>query len=237
MTDVKWFELAISTLFSAIVSLIIGFIYHWIQRKTANTAEKERRKQAHSEMLDIVEDYIVNKIDISVEFITALVSAIEREYGIVWADEAITTTLLQDVALRLQKSKHLDVHQKNEYMAYCHLQISTLRIENEKTSSTSLNQLEQSIQTNDTKKSINDIKLMQEKIIGLMIIIFFITLYQMTKGFNLTVTIIGIGSLVGVLASILNESGRNELAYLVEMVGLVTVSYLLYPYISRIISL
>lgn len=227
MTDIKWLELGISSIPGLIVSCGIFLI----QSKTAINAKKERQKQARFEMLDIIEGYVVNKIDISVEFITALVSAIQREYGIVWTDEANTITLLQDVALRLQKSKHLDVHQKNEYMAYFLLQISTLRIENEKTSSTSLNQLEESIQTNDTKKSLNDIKWQIASSIFIGLCTFYSlnpSLFQMTTGFNFIVTVAGIGVLVGVISSVLKQSGRKEMSIGITMMGTVVVLYLVY---------
>lgn len=239
MTDIKWLEGGISS----IPSLIMSCGIFLIQSRTANNAKKERLKQARSEMLDIIEGYVVNKVDISVEFITALVSAIQREYGIVWTDEAITTTLFQDVALRLQKSKHLDINQKNEYMAYCHLQTSTLRIESENSLTTSLNQLEESIQTNDSKKSINDIKwwwIASSIIIGLST--FFTinsTIFHTTNGlsFNLIITVAGIGVLVGVLASVLDQSNRKEMATGVTMVGIVVVLYIVVQSVLEIYPL
>ena len=110
----NWFQIVLS-----IVSLVIGglvtFIFYRLQKRDVASARIERSKRAKEEMLDILESNIVNKQTISSELITNLLEASEREYETNLHDFCTSVTLLQDVLLRLQRSRHLDITQKAEY--------------------------------------------------------------------------------------------------------------------------
>ncbi len=55
--------------------------------------------------------------------------------------------------------------------------------------------------------------------------------------FNLIITVAGIGILVGVLASVLNQSGRGEMAQGVTIVGVIVVLYIVVQSISELFTL
>lgn len=55
--------------------------------------------------------------------------------------------------------------------------------------------------------------------------------------FNLVITVAGIGILVGVLASVLNQSGRKEMAEGVTIIGVIVVLYIVVQSISQLFTL
>ncbi|MDQ7095780.1 stage III sporulation protein AC [Desulfosporosinus sp. PR] len=55
--------------------------------------------------------------------------------------------------------------------------------------------------------------------------------------FNLIITVAGIGILVGVLASVLNQSGRGEMAQGVTIIGVIVVLYIVVQSISELFTL
>lgn len=55
--------------------------------------------------------------------------------------------------------------------------------------------------------------------------------------FNLVITVAGIGILVGVLASVLNQSGRKEMAEGVTIVGVIVVLYIVVQSLSQLFTL
>ncbi|EGW36669.1 stage III sporulation protein AC [Candidatus Desulfosporosinus infrequens] len=55
--------------------------------------------------------------------------------------------------------------------------------------------------------------------------------------FNLIITVAGIGILVGVLASVLNQSGRSEMAQGVTIMGVIVVLYIVVQSISELFTL
>ncbi|HEY8909734.1 MAG TPA: stage III sporulation protein AC [Desulfosporosinus sp.] len=55
--------------------------------------------------------------------------------------------------------------------------------------------------------------------------------------FNLIITVAGIGILVGVLASVLKESGRNEMAQGVTIMGVIVVLYIVVQSIAQLFTL
>jgi len=74
-------------------------------------------KQAREELLCILEGYIINKQDFSEQSIHNLMAASERQYQVRLSDTCTPTALLQDVLLRLQRSRHLDIGQKSKYIS------------------------------------------------------------------------------------------------------------------------
>lgn len=55
--------------------------------------------------------------------------------------------------------------------------------------------------------------------------------------FNLIITVAGIGILVGVLASVLTQSGRKEMAEGVTIIGVIVVLYIVVQSIAQLFTL
>lgn len=55
--------------------------------------------------------------------------------------------------------------------------------------------------------------------------------------FNLIITVAGIGILVGVLASVLDQSGRKEMAQAVTIIGVIVVLYIVVQSIAELFTL
>ncbi|MGI6118990.1 MAG: stage III sporulation protein AC [Desulfosporosinus sp.] len=55
--------------------------------------------------------------------------------------------------------------------------------------------------------------------------------------FNLIITVAGIGILVGVLASVLDSSGRKEMAQSVTIIGVIVVLYIVVQSIAELFAL
>lgn len=103
------------TILSIVIGIAVAYVFYRLQKKDAASASAERLKHATSELLDVVESYIINKQRISELVIENLIHASERDHRVVLRPACTATTLLQDVALRLQRSRHLDIPQKSEY--------------------------------------------------------------------------------------------------------------------------
>jgi len=111
-----WVEILLSVV-SIIFGFLFGYLFYRLQKRDVASARAERVKRAREELLDLIESYIINKQTVSEQWIHNLLAASEREYQVSLGDISSPTTLLQDVALRLQKSRHLDIVQKGEYAA------------------------------------------------------------------------------------------------------------------------
>jgi stage III sporulation protein AC len=55
--------------------------------------------------------------------------------------------------------------------------------------------------------------------------------------FNLIITVAGIGILVGVLASVLDQSGRKEMAQAVTIIGVIVVLYIVVQSLAELFTL
>jgi isochorismate synthase EntC len=101
------------------VAVGIGFIFFCLStygiKKYVTSAERERLKQAKSSILDILESRIINEQDITVDIINNLLSAIDRENSVDLRERVSSQSILQDFALRFEKSHHLDSSQKGDY--------------------------------------------------------------------------------------------------------------------------
>lgn len=103
-----------------LISLGIGFVFFvlgpmglWF---SGRKVRKERIRKAKEVMLDLFEGMIVNQEDITNHKLKKLFGAVEREVE-VSIDSAYDLDLLfEDLALRFQRSKHLDASQKNNYI-------------------------------------------------------------------------------------------------------------------------
>jgi hypothetical protein len=103
----------------SIVSIIIGAtvssVFYRLQKKDSISAAVERKRHAAKELLDVIESYIINKQKLSENVIENLIHASERDHSVSLRPACTVISLLQDVALRLQRSRHLDIPQKSEY--------------------------------------------------------------------------------------------------------------------------
>jgi hypothetical protein len=103
------------TLLSIVIGALVAFVFYRLQEKDFASASQERKKRAKSELLDMVESYIINKQELSEHAVENLIVASERDHVVSLRGRCSSVSLLQDVALRLQRSRHLDIAQKSEY--------------------------------------------------------------------------------------------------------------------------
>lgn len=106
----NWLSIA-----SILIGVLVAYIFYRLQRKDSASAASERTKHATADLLDVVESYIINKQELSRKLIDNLIEASERLHGVSLTPACTPITLLQDVALRLQRSRHLDIPQKTDY--------------------------------------------------------------------------------------------------------------------------
>ena len=106
----NWLSIA-----SIIIGVVVAYVFYRLQKKDAASASAERKKHATTELLDVVESYIINKQRLSEQVIDNLIYASERDHTVALRPMSTAISLLQDVALRLQRSRHLDIPQKSEY--------------------------------------------------------------------------------------------------------------------------
>lgn len=103
------------SILSIVIGIVVAYVFYRLQKKDAASASAERKKHATVELLDVVESYIINKQRLSEQVIENLIHASERDHSVALRPTCTAVTLLQDVALRLQRSRHLDIPQKSEY--------------------------------------------------------------------------------------------------------------------------
>jgi hypothetical protein len=103
------------SILSIVIGIAVAYIFYRLQKKDAISASAERKKHATFELLDVVESYIINKQRLSEHVIENLIHASERDHSVALRPACTAISLLQDVALRLQRSRHLDIPQKSEY--------------------------------------------------------------------------------------------------------------------------
>ena len=119
------------TLISILIGVLVAFFFYRLQKKDSVSASAERKKHAIRELLDVVESYIINKQELSEQVVENLVQASERDHQVVLHESCTPVSLLQDVALRLQRSRHLDIPQKSEYSQKIDGLITQIRVSKE----------------------------------------------------------------------------------------------------------
>lgn len=155
---------------SIVVGFLVGYAFYRLQKRDVVSARAERLKRAKEELLDIIESHIINKQQFAEELIHNLIVASEREHQVGLKDFCTPTTLLQDVALRLQKSRHLDIARKREYSDQIEQTITTIRehhkevSEEAKESLDLVGVLEAAIKNDEMQKGIETIVLLKEKL-------------------------------------------------------------------------
>jgi len=154
------------TLGISFVFFILGPMGLWFSGKKI---KKERTGKAIDLMIDLVEGMIVNQEDITNIKLKKLFGAIEREVNVSIDSAYDLDRLLEDVALRFQRSKHLDAKQKDEYAKRLSELSNSLEKLNEKNRSSAiprkyseiLNSLDVSIESKNSeliKKSLSELK-------------------------------------------------------------------------------
>jgi hypothetical protein len=103
------------SILSIVIGVVVAYTFYRLQKKDTASASAERKKHATVELLDVVESYIINKQRLSEQVIENLIHASERDHSVALRPTRTAVSLLQDVALRLQRSRHLDIPQKSEY--------------------------------------------------------------------------------------------------------------------------
>lgn len=103
------------SILSILIGITVSYVFYRLQKKDSASASFERKKHATNELLDVVESYIINKQRVSEHVIDNLIHASERDHAVALRPRCTSISLLQDVALRLQRSRHLDIPQKSEY--------------------------------------------------------------------------------------------------------------------------
>jgi hypothetical protein len=111
----QFFENNWLSILSIVIGILVAYVFYRLQKKDSSSASTERKKRATAELLDVVESYIINKQRVSAQVIINLIVASERDHQVSLRPECTSISLLQDVALRLQRSRHLDIPQKSEY--------------------------------------------------------------------------------------------------------------------------
>ncbi len=94
--------------------LFFTLSYYGLKRYVTS-AERERMIQAKNGILDILESRIISKHSISKTGIYRLLKAIDREHSVALSSIVSPSSLLEDLQLRFEKSRHLDSNQKEEY--------------------------------------------------------------------------------------------------------------------------
>ncbi|WP_346399793.1 hypothetical protein [Pseudomonas syringae] len=100
---------------SILIGVVVAYFFYRLQKRDSASASVERKKHAHFELLDVIESYLINKQELTKNVIINLISAAERYHSVDLRLGCTPISLLQDVALRLQRSRHLDIPQKSEY--------------------------------------------------------------------------------------------------------------------------
>ncbi|HEY0490919.1 MAG TPA: hypothetical protein VGD30_15520 [Telluria sp.] len=119
------------SILSIIIGILVSCFFFWLQQKQGASATAERKKRATVELLDVVESYIINKQRLSEQVIDNLIYASERDHVVDLRPACTAVSLLQDVALRLQRSRHLDIPQKSDYSEAIELLIREIRTHRE----------------------------------------------------------------------------------------------------------
>ncbi len=166
----KYFVEIVLSVVSIVIGAIVGYVFYRLQKRDVASAEVERIKQARAEILDILENNIINKQKISEEAIHNLLAASEREHNISLRNLCTPVTLLQDVALRLHRSRHLDIAQKTEYATYIGETILMIAESNKVISAEAKHpielakSIESAIQSNQPDKALENLSLLKTEL-------------------------------------------------------------------------
>lgn len=114
LIETYWFEIIVGAV-SILIGILVSFVSYKLQKREISSGDIERRKRAREELLDVIEGNIINRQNLTEDMIQDLIAASERMYKVNLVEVSNPIILLQDVLLRLQRSKHLDINQKGVY--------------------------------------------------------------------------------------------------------------------------
>ncbi|HFX6244049.1 hypothetical protein NQ666_12510 [Acinetobacter baumannii] len=165
----NWFSI-----FSWVFGIALAIFLYYLQNKRANSAYLEQIKQAKKEIIDNLEGYIINELEVTKSLIENFKAGTERNYQIILDRNWTSIEILQDISFRLQTSRHLSVIQKMKYSRTLDDLISSFKndhkIENFSENNTRLNDaiesLSKKIKENpeiNIKKQIIDLLITQEQ--------------------------------------------------------------------------
>jgi len=113
------------------VSIIVGFIFFVLSSMVFKIRERsvafERYKKAKGTILDILESSLINKQEPTQYRIKHIIQAAQREENVELRDSPLT--LLEDLELRFEKSRHLDTNQQTYFINQIEELISQIETE------------------------------------------------------------------------------------------------------------
>lgn len=109
-----------------VLGVSVAFLIYWQQKKEAGSIKDERRRTVIRGLIEIIENDVINKQKVSELVISNLIVASERSHLVVLYPACNPMSLLQDVLLRIQSSKHLDSEEKSGYIKNISELIQTL---------------------------------------------------------------------------------------------------------------
>jgi hypothetical protein len=96
-------------------TIIVGLLFYWLQLRHLRSAKRERLTRAQEEVIDIVELYIINEQEIFQDTVSRLIKASSRAHNVDLEAIYSPINIIEDVELRLQRSRHLDPSEKETY--------------------------------------------------------------------------------------------------------------------------
>ena len=103
-----------------VISLVVGLLFFVLgPAATAFSRARirhERVTKIKDSLINIVEGMLVNQEQITAEKLSRMFRATEREVGVVVGSDYDLEMLVEDVALRFQRSQHLEATQKDNYL-------------------------------------------------------------------------------------------------------------------------
>jgi hypothetical protein len=157
------------------ITLIVGAVFFFLTyillKKDTSSVDKERLKRATDAILETIEDSFVNDYEISIEEIYRLIYATGREYSIELDDHVHPLELLEDIELRFHRSRHLNYDQKKKYIGYVNSLVKKIDEATEKSDvpkpiSELFDSIETSIEKNDMKGALDNLKILSKSYSG-----------------------------------------------------------------------
>lgn len=226
-----WVEIILSAV-SIVIGAGAGYVFYRLQKRDVASAKIERLKRAREEMLDILEGNIVNKQKTSEESIYNLLAASDRQHQVSLRDTCTPVTLLQDVALRLQRSRHLDIAQKTEYATQIDQTISVITESNREISGEARRPLElakaaeEAIKNNQSEKALETIDLLKRELAEPTVLARAGDTFREERWQLLASLIAAMGTMIAVFATIADFSGLMRDVG-IELIATLTVTLVL----------
>ena len=129
-----WLLEVFLVVFSVLVGIAGTSLYYRFQRQqspsereTSPSSEGDPAARAHEALRSLVEGYVIEKREITRESLLNLLAAIERRHRVELSGSQTLISVLQDVHLSLEQSKHVDLAQKRRYAGQLHESIAQLQ--------------------------------------------------------------------------------------------------------------